>query len=59
VAEAVEGGEIENWGDGEQTCSFLYIEECLESVRCLMESPFVGPVNIGSEEMVTVNSLRL
>jgi nucleoside-diphosphate-sugar epimerase len=57
VAEAAEGGDIEVWGDGEQTRSFLYIDECLEGVRRLMESPFTGPVNIGSEEMVTINQL--
>jgi GDP-D-mannose 3',5'-epimerase len=57
VAEAVDGGEIEIWGDGEQTRSFLFIDECLEGVRRLMESPFTGPVNIGSEEMVTINQL--
>ena len=57
VAEALDGGEIEIWGDGEQTRSFLYIDECLEGVRRLMESPFTGPVNIGSEEMVTINQL--
>jgi GDP-D-mannose 3', 5'-epimerase len=57
VAEAVDSGEIEIWGDGEQTRSFLYIDECLEGVRLLVESPFTGPVNIGSEEMVTINQL--
>jgi nucleoside-diphosphate-sugar epimerase len=57
VAEAVDSGEIEIWGDGEQTRSFLYIDECLEGVRRLVESPFTGPVNIGSEEMVTINQL--
>ncbi len=57
VAEAEEGGEIEIWGDGKQTRSFLYIDECLEGVRRLMESEFTGPVNIGSEEMVTINQL--
>jgi nucleoside-diphosphate-sugar epimerase len=57
VAEAEDGGEIEIWGDGEQTRSFLYIDECLEGVRRLMESPFTGPVNIGSEEMVRINQL--
>jgi GDP-D-mannose 3', 5'-epimerase len=57
VAEASDGGELEIWGDGEQTRSFLYIDECLEGVRRLMESPFTGPVNIGSEEMVTINQL--
>ena len=57
VAEAPDGGEIEIWGDGQQTRSFLYIDECLEGVRRLMESRFTGPVNIGSEEMVTINGL--
>jgi GDP-D-mannose 3', 5'-epimerase len=53
----VEGGEIEIWGDGEQTRSFLYIDECIEATRRLMDSDFMGPVNIGSEEMVTINTL--
>ncbi len=57
VAEAKVGGEIEIWGDGKQTRSFLYIDECLEGVRRLMDSEFSGPVNIGSEEMVTINEL--
>jgi nucleoside-diphosphate-sugar epimerase len=58
VAEAKEGGEIEIWGDGKQTRSFLYIDECLEGIRKLMDSSiFRGPVNIGSEEMVTINKL--
>ena len=58
VAQAEEGGEIEIWGDGKQTRSFLYIDECLEGVRRLMDSStFRGPVNIGSEEMVTINKL--
>jgi len=57
VAEACEDGEIELWGDGLQTRSFLYVDECLEGVRRLMESDFRGPVNIGSEEMVTINQL--
>jgi GDP-D-mannose 3', 5'-epimerase len=57
VSEAREGGEIEIWGDGLQTRSFLYIDECLEGVRRLMDSNFTGPVNIGSEEMVTINQL--
>ena len=52
-----EGGAIEVWGDGEQTRSFLYIDECIEATRRLMESDFLGPVNIGSEEMVTINQL--
>lgn len=57
VAEAPDHGEIEIWGDGLQTRSFLYVDECLEGVRRLMESNFSGPVNIGSEEMVTINGL--
>ena len=57
VAEAADGGEVEIWGDGEQTRSFLYIDECIEATRRLMESDFLGPVNIGSEEMVTINTL--
>jgi GDP-D-mannose 3',5'-epimerase len=57
VAEAPAGGEIEVWGDGLQTRSFLHIDECIEGVRRLMESDFTGPVNIGSEEMVTINRL--
>ncbi len=57
VAETPEGGEIEMWGDGKQTRSFLYIDECLDGVRKFMDSEFLGPVNIGSEEMVTINGL--
>jgi len=57
VAEAPQDGSIEIWGDGEQTRSFLYIDECLEAVRRLMDSDFMGPVNIGSEEMVSINGL--
>ncbi|MEK7376823.1 MAG: NAD-dependent epimerase/dehydratase family protein [Candidatus Margulisiibacteriota bacterium] len=57
VAAAKDGGEIEIWGDGKQTRSFLYIDECLEAVRRLMDSNFAGPVNIGSEEMVTIDQL--
>lgn len=49
--------EIEIWGDGEQTRSFLYIDECVEGIRRLMDSDFTGPVNIGSDEMVTINEL--
>jgi len=52
-----EGGSIEVWGDGLQTRSFLYIDECIEASRRLMDSDFIGPVNIGSEEMVTINEL--
>jgi GDP-D-mannose 3',5'-epimerase len=57
VAEALEDGEIEVWGDGKQTRSFLYIDECIEGMLRLMRSDFEGPVNIGSEEMVTINEL--
>jgi nucleoside-diphosphate-sugar epimerase len=58
VAQAKSGDEIEIWGDGEQTRSFLYIDECLEGVRRLMnQDEFLGPVNIGSDEMVTINKL--
>lgn len=57
VAMAEEGGTIEVWGDGQQTRSFLYIDECIEAVRRLVDSNFSGPVNIGSEEMVTINQL--
>ena len=52
-----EGGAIEVWGDGQQTRSFLYIDECIEATFRLMDSDFIGPVNIGSEEMVTINQL--
>jgi GDP-D-mannose 3',5'-epimerase len=57
VALAEEGDEIEVWGDGLQTRSFLYIDECVKATRKLMDSDFAGPVNIGSEEMVTINQL--
>ena len=57
VAQATDGGEIEIWGDGEQTRSFLYVDECLEGVDRLIHSSFFGPVNIGSEERVTINQL--
>ena len=57
VAETPNGGEIEMWGDGEQTRSFLYIDECLAGTIKLTRSDWAGPVNIGSEEMVTINRL--
>ena len=58
VSECEEGGEIEVWGDGKQTRSFLYIDECLEAVvRLMRQEDFLGPVNIGSEEMVSINEL--
>lgn len=57
VAEAPSGGEIEIWGTGEQTRSFLYVDECVEGSIRLTRSNWTGPVNIGSEEMVTINQL--
>ena len=57
VAEATEGDKIEIWGDGLQTRSFLYIDECLEGVSRLVHSDWSGPVNIGSNEMVSINHL--
>lgn len=57
IARAEDGGEIEIWGDGRQTRTFLYIDECLEGTLRLMRSDFGGPVNIGSEEMVSINQL--
>ncbi|MFP7655860.1 NAD-dependent epimerase/dehydratase family protein [Chryseobacterium proteolyticum] len=57
VAEENDNGSIEVWGDGKQTRSFLYIDECIEAVLRLMDSDFLGPVNIGSEEMVSINEL--
>ena len=57
VAMTPDGGEMEMWGDGKQTRSFLYIDECLEGSLRLMRSNFSGPVNIGSDEMVTINQL--
>lgn len=57
VAEALAGDSIEIWGDGQQTRSFLYIDECLEGIDRLMHSNFSGSVNIGSEEMVSINQL--
>jgi nucleoside-diphosphate-sugar epimerase len=57
IAEANDDGEIEIWGDGKQTRSFLYIDECIEGTIRLLRSDFAGPVNIGSEEMVTINGL--
>ncbi len=55
VAEAKDGESIEVWGDGKQTRSFLYIDECIEATRRLMDSDFIDPVNIGSEEMISIN----
>jgi GDP-D-mannose 3', 5'-epimerase len=57
IAQASNHSAIEIWGDGEQTRSFLYIDECIEGVRRLMNSNIRSPINIGSEEMVTINEL--
>jgi len=57
VASAPDNGVIEIWGDGEQTRSFLYIDECIEGSLRLMRSSWIGPVNIGSDEMVSINQL--
>lgn len=57
VAVADNDGEIEIWGDGRQTRSFLYVDECVEGTLRLARSGFEGPVNIGSEEMITINQL--
>lgn len=57
VAMAKDGGEIEIWGDGKQTRSFLYVDECIEGTIRLTRSNWQGPVNIGSDEMITINDL--
>jgi GDP-D-mannose 3',5'-epimerase len=57
VAEAKDGGAIQIWGDGKQTRSFLYVDECVEGTLRLMRSAHAGPFNVGSEEMVTINQL--
>jgi len=57
VASAQNNTHIEVWGDGKQTRSFLYIDECLEATRRLMDSDFTGPANIGSEEMISIQGL--
>jgi GDP-D-mannose 3', 5'-epimerase len=57
VAAVEPGGEIEIWGDGEQTRSFCYVDDCVEGIYRLMESNFREPLNLGSEEMVTINEL--
>jgi GDP-D-mannose 3',5'-epimerase len=59
VAEAADGGQVEIWGDGTQTRSFLYIDEAIEGVRRLMNSDFSGPVNIGSDQPITIDGLLL
>lgn len=57
IAMAKDGGEIEIWGDGKQTRSFLYVDECVEGTQILTRSDWVGPVNIGSDEMVAIDQL--
>ena len=57
IASVKSGGEIEVWGNGEQTRSFLYIDECIEGTKRVMRSESTFPLNIGSEEMVTINQL--
>ena len=58
AAELQDGDNLEVWGDGLQTRSFLYVDECVEAViRFMEQNEFLGPVNIGSEEMVTINQL--
>ena len=57
VAVAPDGGDIEVWGDGEQTRSFCYIEDCVEGLRRIMESGYAKPINLGTEELITVNQL--
>jgi nucleoside-diphosphate-sugar epimerase len=57
IAASADGGTIEIWGDGQQTRSFLYVSECIDGSLRLMRSNFTGPVNIGSEEMVTIDHL--
>ena len=57
VAQAKDGDEIEIWGDGLQTRSFLYIDECIEGVMRLMDSDYTEPINIGSDEMISINDL--
>jgi GDP-D-mannose 3', 5'-epimerase len=57
VAEARDGGEVEIWGDGEQTRSFLFVDDCVDGIRALMQSSYPGPVNIGSERMISLAEL--
>ncbi len=59
VAEAAGGGEIEIWGDGKQIRSFLYVEECLDGLRKLMQSDCIEPLNIGSDQAISINELAL
>ncbi|MDR7588875.1 MAG: NAD-dependent epimerase/dehydratase family protein [Armatimonadota bacterium] len=57
VALAPDGGEVEIWGDGQQTRSFMYIADCVEGIYRIMHSDYPHPLNLGSEELVTVNQL--
>lgn len=57
VAQAAAGGEIEIWGDGEQTRSFCYIDDCVDGIHRIMESDYAGAINLGTEEMVSINEL--
>ena len=57
VAECENNGQIDVWGDGQQTRSFLHVDECIEGTLRLMRSKFEGPINIGSDEMISINEL--
>ena len=57
VAQAHDNGQVEVWGDGEQTRSFLFIDDCLQALSRLMDSSCQAPVNIGSDEMISINQL--
>jgi hypothetical protein len=57
VAQAENNSEIEIWGDGCQTRSFLYIDECLDAIKLFMDSNFTGPINIGAETLISINDL--
>jgi GDP-D-mannose 3',5'-epimerase len=52
-----DGGEVEVWGDGEQTRSFMYIDDCVEGIYRIMRSDYPWPLNLGTEELVTINQL--
>jgi nucleoside-diphosphate-sugar epimerase len=57
IAEISSGGEIEIWGDGKQTRSFLFVDDCITAINSLMASNFTGPVNVGSEQLISINDL--
>ena len=57
VANANDGGEVEIWGDGEQTRSFCYVDDCVEGIHRLMQSNFGEPINLGTDRMVSINEL--